>query len=378
VSSLPPEALRDGPAIDACAECLRRSWLIARLAAHLERRRSRIFEVLCLGDQALVDALGGRRAPAVQAGYAAFDAERERERLLRLGVGAVCACAAGYPKSLAGAPGRPAVIYLRSALPAAQVSRLLVAPSIAVVGARRASPYGAEVASQLGRSLAASGLHVLSGLAGGIDSAAHAGALETGTTLGVLAAGPERAQPKAQARLYIRIAGRGACLSELPPGVAVWRWALVARNRIIAGLAEMTVVVEAAKGSGALVTAARARDLGRPVGAVPGRITTPQAWGTNELLAGGATVVRGAEDVLERLGIPAQEGGCRGRPRQGARTKLCPQASRLLEALAEGRGVDGAISAAGLSAEEALERLSELELEGHLRRVPGGAYEVLP
>jgi DNA processing protein len=171
------------------------------------------------------------------------------------------------------------------------------------VGSRRATSYGREVARTLAADLASRGLLVVSGLAFGIDACAHHGALDAGgTTAAVLGCGPDTAYPAAHRALWRQVAEHGAVISELPPGSTPWRWTFPARNRIVAGLAAMTVVVEAAARSGSLLTARLAREAGRELGAVPGPVTSRPSGAPNQLLADGAHVVRSAEDVVAVLG----------------------------------------------------------------------------
>ena len=284
----------------ACDRCLARSWLIDRLAAHLEPARGRISEMLAVDDGALIAAVGGRDAPTVAGEFARFDAAAARERVARAGLEAICRCDPDYPERLGGLEATPAVLHVLGGL-----HRLLAAADgdpVAVVGSRRASQYGIDVAHGLARDLAAAGIPVVSGMALGIDSAAHAGAITAGgTTIAVLPAGAQRAYPAAKRALHARIAASGVVVSELPGAAKVWRWMFPARNRVIAALAAVTIVVEARECSGALVTARFADGLGRPVGAVPGRVTSSQARGTNALLARGAIVIRDAQDVLDLL-----------------------------------------------------------------------------
>ena len=149
---------------------------------------------------------------------------------------------------------------------------------------------------------------VLSGMAFGIDACAHRGALESGRSVAVLGCGPDVAYPAAHRSLWRRIQENGLVLSELPPGTGAWRWSFPARSRIMAALAGLTVVVEAAEGSGSLGTAEIAADLGREVGAVPGPVSSRVSAGPNCLLSDGANVVRGAEDVLDVLLGPGVRG----------------------------------------------------------------------
>jgi DNA processing protein len=245
----------------------------------------------------------------------------------------------------------------------------LDAPSIAVVGARRASAYGLEVARALGRSLAAAGVVVTSGMALGIDSAAHVGALEAGRTVAVLAGGADVPYPAGKRQLHGRIGAVGAVVSEMPPGTPVRRWAFVARNRIIAALGVATVLVEAAERSGSLTTADFALALGRPVGAVPGLVTAPNAAGTNALIQAGAALVRDAADALDLAALdgvvvpPAPAGA-------GVPDELRP----VLAAVEAGRATATAIADGTGDVGRVLEQLTELELRGLVRRSFGGRY----
>ena len=205
-----------------------------------------------------------------------------------------------FPRGLGAIFDPPVGLFLRGDADAA----LLEQPAVAVVGARSCSPYGASVARMLGRELAARGLVVVSGLARGVDGEAHRGALEAeGSTVAVLGCGVDRVYPAAHAELARRVAERGLIVSEYAPGVEPAPWRFPARNRIIAGLAAATVVVEARERSGALITADLALEEGREVFAVPGEITSALSTGTNALLRTGATALTSAADVLEAYGI---------------------------------------------------------------------------
>ena len=255
-----------------------------------------------------------------------------------------------------------------------RLARLTDEDPVAIVGARKASPYGLDVAGSLGRDLAVAGLTVVSGMAHGIDSAAHAGALEAGCpTVAVLPGPADRPYPAGKRALYRRIIATGAAVSEIASGTGVRRWMFPARNRIIAGLAAMTVVVEAGERSGSLVTARLARGIGRPVGAVPGRVTTPQAAGPNGLLATGACVVRGPQDVLDHL-FGAGERIARDLGRLPVPVELRP----LLQAISEGRETRDALARAGFAPDQGLAALAELELDGYVKRGAGGRYRVAP
>lgn len=207
-------------------------------------------------------------------------------------------CDAGYPALLAAVPSPPA-LWVRGRLEPGD------ALAIAVVGTRRATPYGLEAAERLAFELAARGVTVISGLARGIDTAAHRGALAAGgRTIAVLGCGPDVVYPPENRALLGDVERAGAVVSQFPPGTPPLPGYFPARNRIIAGLALGVVVVEAGERSGALITAGLAGDLGREVFAVPGRITSETSRGSNGLLRDGATLVRDWIDIVQELPNP--------------------------------------------------------------------------
>jgi DNA processing protein len=194
----------------------------------------------------------------------------------------------------------PAGLFLRGSAGLDVLDR----PAVAIVGARACSPYGQHVARTFGRELAAAGLVVVSGLARGVDGEAHRGALEAGgVTVAVLGCGVDRDYPAAHAELARRICAAGMVVSEYAPGVEPAPWRFPARNRLVAGLAQATVVVEAREKSGALITADLALEEGREVFAVPGEISSALSAGTNGLLRLGATAATAVDDVLESFGL---------------------------------------------------------------------------
>jgi DNA processing protein len=360
-----------GPA-EACEACRRRAWLVARLGAQFDfaRRRGRDLPlVFDLPDERLIAATAGGARPAVEREYDGFDAAAAAARCDAAGVETICRCHPCYPRRLAAAPGSPAVLHIVGGRE--RLLALLADDAVAIVGSRRGSAYGLEVARSLGRGLGASGVTVVSGMALGIDSAAHAGTLEgAGATIAVLPSGAERPYPASKRALYRRIVDSGVAVSELPPGGQSRRWGFPARNRIIAGLCAMTVVVEAGERSGSLITAAVAEDLGRALGAVPGRVTSALSIGTNDLLARGARVVRDAGDVLDAV----FGAGVRTVPSLQAGGSLRGELSDLLGAVGAGSDTLGALVATGRAVEPTLTGLAELELAGLIRREAGGRY----
>jgi DNA processing protein len=354
----------------ACDECLAYAWLISRLSGHLDQARGRIATVLALDAVRLLAAVGGSQRAALHSELSRFDAAAARDRAAAAGVELICRCDTAYPARLRELDGPPAVLHVAGGLD--RFLEFVTGQPVAIVGARRATTYGFEVARSLGSDLGAAGIVVLSGMALGVDAAAHSGALAASApTVAVMPAGAERAYPPAKRALHAQICAAGAAISELPPGAQVRRWTFPARNRIIAALAAMTVVVEAGARSGALITAACARTLGRPVGAVPGKVTSRLAEGPNELLADGACVVRGAQDVLDLLfGTNAR------RVPLPDRRWLPPELHALLSAIADGEETMAALARAGLPADRGLAALASLELEGYVRRDAGGRFSV--
>jgi DNA processing protein len=361
---------------DTCDSCLRRAVLIARLAPRiaglLDRPRSRVPGLLALDEADLLRAVAGRHAERILGELERLDLGDERERLANNGVSAFCRHSQAYPPLLLELGDPPAVLFALGRLETLEALRH--EPDVAIVGTRNPSPYGREVAYALGRGLGAAGVPVVSGLALGIDATAHRGCLAgDGVPVAVLACGPDVVYPRRHRRLHERVRETGLVLSELPPGTRPFRWSFPARNRIMAGLARMTVVVEAADPSGSLITTDFARDLGRSVAAVPGRVTSTVSRGTNGLLRDGAVPITRAEDVLDELfgvgmrPVPSQEPA---RPEPDD-----PRLARVLEA-AERMGSVGAIaSALKLDSAETRAALGRLEAEGWLVRRDLGGWQ---
>jgi DNA processing protein len=284
-----------------------------------------------------------------------FDERRYRAALAAQQVRFVARSDPAYPPLLGAVHDPPVGVFLRGG----GEEELLSRPAVAVVGARSCSPYGSHVARLLGRELSAAGLVVVSGLARGIDGEAHRGALEAGgLTIAVLGCGVDRDYPASHRDLAGRIRECGLVVSEYAPGVEPAPWRFPARNRIVAGLAAATVVVEARERSGALITADLALEEGREVFAVPGEITSSLSAGTNALLRQGATALTSAVDVLEALGIDRAPAAA---PPEGAAPLLA-----LLPATADELARATGREASGLAAQ-----LLELELAGVVREQEG-------
>ncbi len=270
---------------------------------------------------------------------------------------------AAYPSLLGAIHDPPPALFVRGA----GSEEILSRPAVAVVGARACSAYGRSVARSLARELAAAGLVVVSGMARGIDGDAHRGALEAGITVAVLGCGVDRDYPAAHAELARRICERGLIVSEYEPGVEPAPWRFPARNRIISGLCEATVVIEARERSGALITADFALEEGRDVLAVPGEITSSLSAGTNALIRLGAVPVTCAEDVLELFGLS---------PAEPTSESLGVTARTLLERLSDGAlTADELVRASGVEPAAASAALLELEL-GRRVALEDGVYRV--
>jgi DNA processing protein len=217
-------------------------------------------------------------------------------------------------------------------------------------------------------------------MAAGIDGAAHEGALERGgATIAVLPGSADSPYPITNAGLYRRIAARGVAVSEMPPGVSVRKWMFVARNRVIAGLSRMTVVVQAAENSGSLLTARAAQGIGRELGAVPGPVTSRLSAGPNGLLRDGARLITGAQDVVEALGISgSSDAGSQTYAAVDDRPPLTGEQELLIEAIADGADTASALLCAGELGERCLPVLASLELAGRVSRAPGGRLVLIP
>jgi DNA processing protein len=347
----------------ACDDCLRRTDLIAALAGRLQiefKQRSAPGRVLALPNDDLLELADGD----VRRRYAHFAPAAARERATNAGLWTVCGCAAGYPERLRDLSDPPAVIHGLGALDQGE-------EAIAVVGARRASSYGLEVAGALGRGLSAARVPVVSGLALGVDSAAHEGALQApGRTIGVLAGSAHAAYPRRGWQLHAAVATRGAVISEMPPGSETHRWCFVARNRIIAALSAATVVVQATERSGSLTTADFATELGRAVGAVPGLVTSRLSAGTHGLIQAGAPLIRDAMDALELL---AEATGREYASSPPPPIALAPALRRVLDAVEDGTLTH--LNGTPDQARAALASLAELERLGLVRRGFAGRWE---
>lgn len=258
-----------------------------------------------------------------------------------------------FPAALGDLPDPPLVLF-------AIGHATLTTPAVAIVGTRNATAYGERVTRELAGSLAKAGASIVSGMARGIDAAAHRAALDTGgVTVAVLGTGVDVAYPASHRPLHRRIARSGLLLSEMVPGSAPTRGSFPRRNRIIAGLANLTIVVEAGQRSGALITAGNALDLGRMVAAVPGPIDAPQSAGANELLRDGAVVIASVADAVALVGLtPAVA---------GARVIGTGDEQAVWDALGHGPlDLDSIAARAALPARRCMAAVTALELAGAL------------
>lgn len=255
---------------------------------------------------------------------------------------------------------------------------------VGIVGARRPTPYGNQMAERLGRDLAQRGLAVASGLARGIDACAHKGALSVadGQTIGVLGCGIDVVYPKENKKIFMEIQQRGVIVSEFPMGTFPAPQNFPIRNRMIAGMSLGVVVVEGAQYSGSLITARLAMEFGREVFAVPGNVTQPMSFGPNLLIKQGAKLVAGWEDVVEELPTPVRAELLPVEQKsQDERTELVMSAlsasERVLYGLLgtdEAKPIDDLVELSGLSSSDVLATLFDLEMKGVVRQLPGKQF----
>lgn len=351
-------------------------WL--RLAALNEtaRRKRRLLEVFghpeaifSAGEARWIEAgLKPGHAERLREG-AKLDVSRDLDRLEELGIDLVPLGDPRYPPLLAAIDDPPVVLFVRGRLPEAN------RPCVALVGTRRTSPYGELVAEELARELAAVGVGVISGLAAGIDTAAHRGALVAdGYTAAVTACAVDVVYPRANASLHQQLTEQGGVISEVPLGTPPVDWMFPVRNRIISGLSRAVVVVQAPHGSGALITARLAAEQNREVMAVPGNVTDARQSGCHALIRDGAVLVRNADDVLAAIGLERQEASI-----AAAAPAPLPPLTIVEEKVAGALGlmplsIDDLIEHTGLATPEVQSALVTLELKRVAQRLPGNRF----
>lgn len=368
----------------ACVDCRRRGWLLAELSPILDlncRADGRLFELLALDDLTLVRAIGGRRRAELQRRYACFGSnERTQVRpALRAGalgephVRELCVHDHRYPRELQLAGLCP---LLHVAGGVQRLHELAQRPVVAIAGAPSASDYGRALAGELARGLSASGVTVAALRLDGVAAAALAGTLQSsGAALTVAGGGLDVAARSTRRSLRMQLGREGCAVSELPCGTSGRRWGIASAARVLAGLATVTLVVEAEDSRRDLAVAHAAMSLDRQVAAIPGRVTSLLSRGTHVLLREGAQLVRDAGDVLELLSTVD-----RAPPTQATRsespTKLEPRLRAVLERVGTGADTPGKLVGEKDDAGEVLRTLSELELLGLLSRGDGGRYVV--
>jgi DNA processing protein len=298
-------------------------------------------------------------------------AEAECRRLAASGARLVTFTSADYPKSLFEIPDTPPFLYVQGELRGHETS-------VAIVGSRRATAYGLQTTARLAGSLAGQGVTVISGMARGVDTAAHKGALAAGgRTIGVLGCGIDKIYPPENRMLFLEMADKGCLVSEFPLGTLPLAENFPRRNRIISGLSRGVLVVEAAENSGSLITAQFALEHGRDVFAVPGNISFATSRGSNRLIKQGAKLVDCVEDILEEL---PGFGSVSGTTEQQAPVRsfsLTPKEAAIYEVLARSPlHIDDIIAQTELTAAEVSSMLLHLELKGAVMPLPGTHYSI--
>ncbi|MDR9501377.1 MAG: DNA-processing protein DprA [Desulfurivibrionaceae bacterium] len=276
-----------------------------------------------------------------------------------------------YPELLRHIYSPPLLLYVQGDV------ELLATTCVAMVGSRAATVYGKRIAADMAQRLAASDVTVVSGVALGIDAAAHAGALAGGKTIGVLGCGLDVVYPRQHRQLYQEIAGQGALVSEYPFGTIPEAFRFPSRNRIISGVSQGVVVVEAAHQSGSLITARLALEQGRDVFAIPGRIDSMKSCGVHRLLQEGATLVQSVDDIFQELGLRGEPEAREDRPdKKRSGTALTPEEERLYGWLdVYPQNIDELIQNSHMAPDKVAELLLLLELKGLIESLSGNHYQ---
>jgi DNA processing protein len=341
-----------------------------RLTAALLERFGSAEAILRAGPEELAEVphIGAKLARDFHDGMRRADVDAELAALAQHDVRLLALGTPDYPAPLANIPDPPHLLYVRGGLEKRDAN------AVAIVGSRHGTSYGRRTAENLAAGLARAGYTIVSGLARGVDGAAHRGTLQAGgRTLAVLAGGLSRIYPPEHADLAREVQAAGAVLSEAPMHADPMAGMFPARNRIISGLSRAVVIVEAAERSGALITASHAAEQGRTVLAVPGPIDSPASGGANALIRKGAVLCRGVDDVLEEL--EGVRGEAPARP-AAPPPDLDEGQRRIWEFLAEGpRHADEITRHLGVPVAEVTRSLMMLEMRKVLRRLPGNQYE---
>ena len=320
-----------------------------------------------------IDGVGPKIAAAVVAASHSRQAENELAHCRELGIDLILRDDPGYPPSLARICDPPGVLFCQGQLePRDELA-------VAIVGSRRCTVYGRQQAERLAGTLARAGLTIVSGLARGIDAAAHRGALEAGgRTIAVLGTGLAKIYPPEHGELALAVAQHGAVVAEVPLQTAPLPGLFPQRNRIIAGFSLGVVVIEASRSSGALHTVRHALEQGREVFAVPGRIDSLASEGCHDIIRDGAVLVRHADDILQGLGplaAPVCSGAGGGSVHTARELLLDDQERRILNLVpSDPVSVDQILREAGIEPSRALATLTVLEMRRLIRRLPGSQY----
>jgi DNA processing protein len=285
-----------------------------------------------------------------------------------------------YPQTLLQIYDPPVLLYVRGD------AGVLNLPSISIVGTRRPTLYGTQMAERLGREVAARGVVVISGMARGIDAIGHQGAMAVnGRAVGVLGTGVDVCYPKENRKLYEKVLERGAIVSEFPLGTHPAPENFPVRNRIVAGMPLGVVVIEGAQYSGSLITARLAMEFGREVFGVPGNVTQPVSFAPNQLIKQGAKLVTNGEDVIEELPTPVRAALVQAEQPEAEQRNLLLAASlnssekKIYELLSadKSRHIDDIVERSGLNSSEVLATLFDLEMKGIVRHLPGKQFSKL-
>ncbi len=319
-------------------------------------------------------------APAAQAIFKKQTfcrAEKEVDAIRRIGCRVLNCNEPDYPQSLLQIYDPPALLYVRGD------ASILNAPNISIVGTRRPTVYGTQVAERMGRELAKRGLVIVSGLARGVDALAHAGTTAVGgRAIGVLGTGIDVCYPKENKKLFEKVLEKGAIISELPTGSHPAPENFPVRNRIIAGMPLGVLIVEGKQYSGSLITARLAMEFEREVFGVPGNVTQEMSFAPNQLIKQGAKLVTSAEDVIEELPTPIRavlvQAEALGTEQRNllAGDGLNPIEKRIYELLSaeDSRHIDDLVETTGLNSSEVLATLFDLEMKGIIRQLPGKRF----
>ena len=314
-----------------------------------------------------IEGIGVNRAKNIKGFSSWEDVDKKIQAMNRKGIEAVHFGDSSYPEMLREIEDSPVILYMKGEVQPQDKF------AIAVVGSRKVTHYGASIAENISGELASMGFTVVSGLARGVDSISHSGALKAGgRTIAVLGSGPDIPYPPENKTLMDKIAGSGCVISEFPPGTPPDKENFPRRNRLISGLSLGVLVIEATSGSGALITARCAIEQGREVFAIPGNITSANSGGTNDLIKMGAVLTRKAEDIVEEL-APVLKGFIRARDR--VKIEVTGEEKRLCDLLSgEPKQIDVISRESGLPSSKALTILLGLELKGAVKQITGKRF----